>query len=830
MTDPSPSPRARLLPILALATLSGAAALVYEVVFFRSLGLLFGVAIHAVAAVVSVFLGGLGLGAAVGGRWFARGNPLKIYALLEVLTAVYGFVAPFLFRGLGSVITPPAGDDRVPVVTLLASFLLLVWPTFLMGATFPVLARCVAAGRARAAGPVAMLYGWNTIGACLGALLAGYLFLPALGLLGTTHLAAGANVLLAVAALALAGKESIHAPPTVKQEPAPPDPAPGPRVAILVAAVAGFVSIAYQVVGNRLLVAILGGSVYAFAAILAVFLLGIGLGGFAFGGALARRANPWTSFATSLVVLAGSIGLGLVLVRWRLGPEDPLAGALNQQGYAETLSVFDFLGRAGSLALLAFLPATLVSGAIFPALARFLSKDPARMSAGLGKLYAANVVGSILGSLLSAFLLLPSLMLRGSLAAIAGLAIIPVVPLLLRARRAGERGGRAELVVAGAAAAVCLAFGLRPGAPPGSGELTTLFHAESAASAVMVIEVLEEGEETPVRCLFVNGKSVATSVLIDRRLQLLLGFIPTLVHEKPERILSIALGTGMSSGALALSGAEVDVVELSRGVIDACRYFDQWTDRVLERGNVRVWNDDGRAFLARSDHAYDLISADPIHPWVAGSAFLYTEEYYRLARAHLRPGGFMSQWIPLYQLSTEDVAGIARTFQSVFPETSAWVTGYDLILLGGLEERTIDVELVAERMREPRVAALLRDIGVVDVWDLLAGRFAGKETVARLAQLAPAMITDDRPWIEFTAPRSVFAGYTTDVLRLLAESDDALPFAAGLPPHVVANLAAATRRLRDGALQFAEEVETTGRYGTARSRYSEIMRRGYTAR
>lgn len=824
--------------LLILALVSGTAALVYEVLFFRYLGLLFGVAIHAVAAVVCAFLGGLGLGAWLGGRLLWRNNPLRVYAVLELLTALFGFLAPWLFRAVARGFSP-AAPEGVPWSTLCVALLLLLWPTMMMGATFPVLGRAAAQGSTRIAHRIGLLYGFNTTGAVLGAVGSAYLLLPRFGLSAGCWLAALSNLLLAAAAWLLARRFSDaesdveqHTGPASRPATEPPSiPADRPARTALYLCVftTGLVILAMQVLGNRLLISLLGGSVYTFAAVLAVFLAGIALGGGLGAGPLAERPAPLTALGRTCILLAGAIGLGLLLLRLSNDGTDVLSGARNLGAPADA-TLGGFLIHSGRLAGLAFLPATFLSGAILPAAARWLGAGGRSLSAGLGGLYGINTLGAVIGSLLAGFFLLPRLGLRSGFLVLALLGLLAALPPLLAARRRREPAGHAGTLAVLAAAAVLLFLGLRTGRSQADlyGE-TERFYAESPVSSVRVIDVQEAGEPRPVRCLFVNGKAVATSLFVDQRLQLLLGFLPSLIHEQPRQILSIALGTGMSSGALALSGADqVEIVELSRGVIDACPLFDEWTGKVLEQDNVLVHHDDGRAFLSRMsdlDRRYDLISADPIHPWVAGSAALFTREYYTLARSCLNDGGLMSQWIPLYELSTADIAGIVHTFTSVFPDATAWVTGIDMVLLGSQRPLRIDAEQIRDRMEREPLRTLLSGVGVADVSDLLACGFAGRGTLEVIAQRSPGLISDDHPWIEFTAPRSALAaGYSTEVLRLLAGSADPLPLDPRTPEPLHRSIRERRKVLADAAQRFSRELEAGGRIGPARVAYIASLR------
>jgi spermidine synthase len=373
--------------------------------------------------------------------------------------------------------------------------------------------------------------------------------------------------------------------------------------------------------------------------------------------------------------------------------------------------------------------------------------------------------------------------------------------------------------------AVAAVWTLQPGAAPGTARgLETLAYRESAASGAKVEQVRDAAESQPVRILRVNGKPVASSILIDRRLQYMLGLITTLIHPDPRRTLCIGLGTGMSARALAAGSRELEVIELSPAVVAMQPYFSVWNGSIHERANTRIRIDDGRAFLEQRAQSYECISADPIDPCVAGSAYLYTLEYYRLGARHLTPDGVMSQWIPLYDLAQEDIASIVRTFLAVFPHAQGWVTGYDLVLVGSQRPLTLDPAHWERRLKEPEIAALAADVGILTVDDLLGSCFALREDLERLAARAPTINTDDRPWIEFHAPLANFGSYPSAVYRFLAECRTPLEFAAGTAEHRRAEIQTRRRQLMDAAWDFARDVETSRAWGEARNRYIERLR------
>lgn len=825
------------LLLLLLAFVSGAAALIYEVVFFRSLGLVFGVSVHAVAAVVGSFLLGLGLGAAAGGRYLERFVPLRAYAAIEAAIALCGYASPFLFRQLKALSESGAlgTGATFQFVAVIASFLVLVVPTALMGATFPLLGRAIAGRSEHVAARVGWLYGVNTLGAAVGAVVAAYFALPELGVVGATHLAAGLNVLLAIASFLTSANPSFDGPPraVAGASTAAVDAAARSRFATLLLAVAaiGFASVALQVLANRLLISLLGGTVYVFGAILAVFLLGIAAGGACGGDLLERSRRPWTALAAIALSFAAAVGAGVWLLARRAGGDDILAGALNlplvepgERVTAFTPFRYFRLAFGASATLLAL--ATFAAGLFLPAALR-LARDSIRaVGPLLGRVYLWNTLGSITGSLAAAYLLLPVLGLRVSFALVAALGGATAALLLVRARGAGERVPAWLALLAFGGAVGCGFAGFAPGPPPGAKDgLRTVFHREAAASAAKVCEVDDVAEPVPIRSLFVSGKAVASTIFIDRRLQLLLGFVSTLHHPDPRDVLCIGLGTGMTSGALAVAGGELTVVELSDAVIDAAREFAAYNAGLHYRPDTTIVHDDGRSYLARTTRRFDVISADPIDPCVSGSAYLYTVEYYRLGKSRLKPGGLMSQWIPIYDLSLEDIAGIVKTFRSVFPEATAWVTGYDLVLLGGESELAIDPVAIQARIdADPVLREMLRSVGVADAIDLVSTCFATAESLAAFGDRARAPNTDERPWIEFHAPRAAFGTYPLDVFEYFAATPEPPPLAPGVPVAIAAEIRAAQRRLKDGAAFFVEAIRATGSYGMARTEYIEFLR------
>lgn len=808
---------------LLVATLSGAAALVYELVFFRELGVLFGVAIHAVAAVVGTFLLGLGIGARWADRLRQGDDPLRAYARIELWVGVFGIVAPFLFRALGWWLTSSrfdrgeAGSFESVAWTLGFAFVLLLPPTILMGATFPLLAAAIGAVSPRSTSRLGAVYGANTFGAAIGALLAAFVLLPYAGKVGTTHVAAALNFLAAFLAFRGASASAHGSPPS---RPVGGAAATLGRPEALAAFACGFFAIAFQVLGTRVLACLLAATVYAFAVALAVFLAGTALGG-ALGAAWWPRSTPTRrAIGCGIALLVLCMACGIEAAQTWAGAGDILFGPRNRKPPS---SFSSYVGEAliGSTCLFAL--ATLTSGVVFTLLMRRVAAASTDTTAAIGRMYFSNAVGSTLGALCAGFLFLPLFGIRESFWWLFAAALFVAAAIWLaeplRSRWSVRIATALVLGVAGAGAAHALRV---PAEREIDAGVTTVFAADSPVSSVKVESSTEFTGAEPLLSFVVNGRVEASTTLLDRRLQYLLGFIPALIHQNPRRVLSIALGTGMSTAAVAMTGPErIDLVELSPAVLEASRHFDAYTGRLLDQPIVHVHVDDGRSYLARSADSYDLIMADPVHPSIAGSASLYTREYYAMARDHLAPGGMMSQWIPLYELSTEDIGGIVKTFRSAFPHLTLWVTGYDLVLLGSREPFALDPRAIELRMQREPVRSTLRAIGVRDVADLLGCCFGAGTAAQALADASPREITDNKPWLEFTSPRRLDQ-YSRDVIALLARSVEEPPFASGTTEGMIERVRTSSRRLRDGAATFVESLRP-GNYAAAFAEYEPIL-------
>lgn len=766
-------PRPALLPPLAAALflLSGAIALVYQVIWFRRLAHAFGSSSLAGTAVLAGFLLGLGLGAWAFGRLADRlRRPLFAYGLLEVGIALYalafGTILDLANRGLLAFY--PLLEDAPglhALARLAVAFFVLAPPCALMGATLPMLVRALASPLVGLGLPTAWMYAANTCGAALGCYLAGFHLLPALGLVRTLQGAVAVNLLVAGLALVLGRRVQPGAPargPVAAEDPAL-RAGRSPRAIELAACAAGAGALVLQIAWIRQLALVLGGTTYAFSAMLFVVLLGIGVGSLAAPLLLGRRRSPARVAVLLTLAIAAVTLLG----------QAPLPALAEWVGAARMLRGTD-LGNAavclGASALLELLP-SLGAGLLFPLLVEATGSSAARAGSTVGRLYAWNTLGTTLGAVTAHALLVPRLGTDGAVAvavvcylAVGWLAVGVLGP-------AESLRWRALLVVAGAAGLLlaprhdprALERGLYLYGLEGRDVLAdaeVLFHRAGASMNVLVTG------HGPHRSLRVNGKVDASTFEADQRTQLGTAYLPRFLHPDARRVLVIGHGSGATSGAsLLFPGTEVTSVEIEPAVADAARHFERINHSPERSPGFRLRIEDGRAHLAGTRERYDLILTEPSNPWIAGIANLFTREFYLAARARLEPGGVLGQWIQTYALSERDYVSVVRTILDVFEHGALLrLTSGDTMLLAS--DRPLGPDAATARRAQalvsaqPRVRAdLVATFRSDDVRGLLAHHLLLDDAGVRaLASSVPdaRVLTDADLRLEFDAPRRLF--------------------------------------------------------------------------
>ncbi|MGV8041823.1 MAG: fused MFS/spermidine synthase [Thermoanaerobaculaceae bacterium] len=756
--------------VTVLFVVSGLAALAYEVVWVRALGLVVGNSLWAAVAVVAAYMGGMAVGSALVARWLPRlRRHLRWYAVAEALAAVFALATPLAMTGLARLAAhlgaEPLGGWGLALLGRFAlAWLFLAVPTVAMGATLPLLVARVG-GQAALVRSVAWLYAANTFGAVAGVFGAAFFGLPLLGERATLSVAALIGLLVA----GLAWLAETHVPPAVAAASAPPT---SHRAWLAWPALFGFVALALQLVWTRVLLLHLGSRVYAFALILTIYLLGIAL-----GAAAARlvRSSPraglaWCQLATAVLLLAQLPVLARFadLLEW-------LARALGSSGFALTQ-----LALGCGVALLLLGP-TMAFGASFPlAVAAWPAEGDGGRKTGL--VAAANTSGAIVGTILAPLVLVPLVGSQRILVIFAGTCALAAAALAVG--RAVRAVGVAVVVAAGLAA-VALPDGmvLRGADIVSEGELETL--AESASATVVVRRISDARGEW--RSLELNGVNVAGTSVELRAIQRLQGHLPLLLHPSPRRVLHIGFGSGGTAFAVSRHDVErIDVAEISPEVLAVSdRVFGDVNHGVLGDPRVRVLLNDGRNVLLASHEKWDAILSDSIHPVFAGNSTLYTREYFQMCRDHLTEGGVVSMWLPMYSLSETSFLGILRAFWEVFPGTAVW---YDPITLNEFTVVTGTTNAGPLRVRweqlaDPRLEPTLAEAGARSPTALAGMLLLGPREVAALVRDVLPHV-DDFPEVEYRSGRLYMRELTwLDNFRTLwAARAQANPFEA--PPQV----------------------------------------------
>jgi spermidine synthase len=736
-----------LWTLLLLLAGSGCAALIYEIVWLQLLQFVIGSSAVSLGLLLAAYMGGLCLGSAALPRLVSwQRNPLVVYAFLELGIAAFGMITLFGLPALGRVYLagPTSGMLGLVMRGAVAAACLLP-PTVLMGASFPAVARWVES-TPKAVSWLGALYSANIAGAVLGCLLAGFYLLRVYDMATATYAAAVINAAVALVAFLLSG--TWQTPRPQRRDEGSDPTAPGAVLVYIAIALSGLTALGAEVVWTRLLSLLLGATVYTFSIILAVFLIGLWAGS-GLGSLLVRRISyPRLALAGTQILLAAAIAetaytLTYVLPYW---PVDPWLSM-------NPWFTFDLdMVRC----IRTILPATLLWGASFPmalASAAAHGQDPARLS---GQIYAANTAGSIAGALAFSLFLIPTIGTRGSQQLLIALAVvaallaaasfvwgvrdrIPTIRLRTKIVMAATLAG-ALLAGWGLAATISdvrwqmIAYGRRVapilrGLDPSS-EAKPLFVGEGMNSSVVITD--RAGQ----RFFYVSGKSEASSALLDMRLQRLMGHLPALLHREPRSALVVGFGAGVTAGSFMTYPDVENVVicELEPLIPPASNeFFGAQNYNVLDDSRTRMVYDDARHYILSTSEKFDVITTDPIHPWVKGTSALYSKEYFELVRDHLNPGGVAAQWLPLYESDEQTVKTQLATFFNVFPSGTVWSNylngnGYDLVLIGRLDESSINVDEMQKRLDQPkysRVVASLGDVGVQSASDLLA-TYAGR--------------------------------------------------------------------------------------------------------
>lgn len=719
MTKPS----MKLLPILLLLFVgSGMCALIYEVVWFQLLELVIGSSAISLGVLLATFMGGMCLGSLYLPRFIdKKHHPLKVYAFLELGIGVMGLVVLYAVPLVGSLYSLTAGHGFVGIaMRAIVAAICLLPPTIMMGATLPAVARWIES-TPKGVSWLGFFYGGNTAGAVLGAVLAGFYLLRVYDMSVSTFLAAIVNFAIFGAAYTIA-KQAPALAETGDENDLETDDVqnvPSSKVVYLVIGMSGLCALGAEVVWTRLLSLMLGASTYTFSLILATFLTGLGLGSAA-GAGLARALNRpqialgWAQALQMAGIAWAAFMIAIVLPNWPVNPS-------LSPGPWFTLHI------DVTRCLWVVLPSASLWGASFPLALAALAKrneDTGRLA---GRVYAANTFGAIIGSLAFSLVVVPNFGTQHAeqaLLVLSGISALLAFSTILSTARVAATG---SLIVTGF---MLLILGTNVPAIPGLlvaygrymvtwlNRVQIEYVGEGMNSSVAISKLGDNGAVQ----FHVSGKVEASSLPQDMKLQRMLGHLPALVHPNPKSVLIVGFGAGVTSGSFVPypSINRIVICELEPLIPEKIStYFTNENNNVKNDKRTEIFYDDARSFIITTKEKFDIITSDPIHPWVKGAASLYTKEYFEAVRDHLNPGGVVTQWVPLYESNMEAVKSEVATFLKVFPQGSVWANnvdgkGYDVVMLGSKDPITININQIEARLRDAsyqKVVSSLVEVG-----------------------------------------------------------------------------------------------------------------------
>jgi spermidine synthase len=774
-----------LWALLVLFIASGCSALIYEILWFQMLELVVGSSALSLGILLGTYMGGMCLGSLLLPRFVPRrAHPVRVYALLELGIAALAIVVYFGVPLVG-LLTAGGGGQGLWGILLRATIacLCLLPPTMLMGATLPAISRWVES-TPRGVSWLGALYSSNIAGAIVGCLLAGFHLLRLYDLVVSLLVAVALNLFAGLLGLQLARRTAYA---EAGSEPARPSTPVRLGVAHVATAVSGLCALGGQVVWTRILALLLGATVYTFSIILGVFLFGLGVGS-SFGAMLARSSTqPRRELGLCQLLLAVAIAWSAYMVSRSL-PYWPINFSLSKDPW---ITFQMDLARC----VWALFPPSVLWGASFPLALAAASRpgaDPARVVAGV---YAANTVGAIVGALAFTFLI-PAIGTQAEqqlmVALSAAVGVLLLAPLAIRPRQ-----GLRSLVRASAVALGVLAAGLALwSVPPVPSALVALgrfvvfrLTAPGVPSDVRkdpnilymgegLTESVAVSEKSGVRIFHVSGKIEASTSYVDMRLQRMLGHLPALANPEPHSVLIVGCGAGVTAGSFTLypSIKRIVICEIEPLVPRRVTpYFRNENYDVLADPRVEVVYDDARHYVLTTREKFDIVTSDPIHPWVRGSGSLYSSEYFRLVKRILNPGGVVSQWVPVYQASEDAVKSELATFFSVFPSATVWAginagTGFDLVMLGTVGPTTIDLAALQARAAQPEfrpIAESLLGVGFRSPFELMA-TYLGRPADLQGWTAGAVINRDGRPWLQYRAGWDSYSEQRHDLFDVIA--------------------------------------------------------------
>jgi spermidine synthase len=767
---------------------SGLCGLIYEVVWSRMLTLVFGNTTHAISAVVAVFMLGLAVGSYLCGRWIPKiKNLLRGYALIEMGVGVYAALfMPILYgvQAIHSILFPLVYN--IPVLLnlsrILLSLILLLIPTLLMGATTPLLGQMLTRSAKFVGRDIGALYALNTLGAATGCFFGAFVLIPTLGMLLTMLVGAITNVILGLIVWRLpkgdvmidAGKQKA----LLSDEPAPMGSHSVRQYRFVLFAFmgSGFLAFVYEVAWSRALILVFGSSIYAFATILTIYLLGLALGSIFLSRWIDRIKNVIFLFSILQIV----IGISIFITTPIIGklPDYFLSSFANPNISWKMIAFKEFIVCFSIIIL-----PTFASGACFPLVTRIcVNHQGFHVGRTVADAYAFNTLGGIIGSLTTGFVLIPSIGVEKTLLLGGGFNLLIASFLIVFAtdtKKISKFAWGTGSIAAAIAGIVLLSFWnprvLNSGVYVDANMMTgnsksknvdsfmstfeLVFHREGSSATVTVFQ------KDNIRFLRVNGKTDG-STFSDNYTQILLGLLPIMYSRNPESALVIGLGTGMTlASVLDYPMKKVDCVEISPEVVEASRFFNEDNGFALNSPATHLHILDGRTWLMAMPDTYDMIISEPSHPWQTGNANLFTIDFFNLAIKKLKKGGILCQWLPTYHMEKEHFRLLVSSLKKVFPYVHIWMATTDALIIASRDTPpSIDYVELQKRMSMLKIREKLAKTEIYTPEDFLSFFYLDNDAVDKFVEGTIGVNSDNYPVLEFSAPKYLVGRFTPETL------------------------------------------------------------------
>jgi len=764
----APSRTHRSLLYLVLF-LSGVSALIYQVVWIKKFGLVFGVHVFSMSTVLSAFMAGLALGSLIFGRIVDRKkNPLTVFLLLELGIGLFAVLFPVLFRGLTTLYGVIAENTYMSqyatqLVRFLLAFLFLLIPTTLMGGTLPVIIKFFVRRLRELGSQISYLYALNNLGAVIGTFVAGFIIIKVFGIMTTLYIAASLNLANALITFLISRRTDFSLPriensqgPVKKTGPGKdPEIIPVPnfmvKLVLWVFAIEGFTTLAYEVIWTRILVGFsFDKTTYFYSTIIIGFIFGLSLGSMLISRRIDRIKNL-ISLLGFLEILIGLFSVALLILFSRLAPL-----LIRQRDIFGT-----WMGNSGKEYFIFFLiltiPTTLM-GMAYPIVSKIYTDNIRRVGKRIGVIGFMDTVGSIVGSFVAGFLMIPflgvvkSFILTAGINLVIGLLVLVFHPYLKSVRKAAFSGAVVVLAI--------LFYFLVPNKNYfswwdqlrfkenwwGHHYERLLYYNEGEAGTVIV----RQYADSESRSLMINGHHTAYTTLKDLSVNRQLGYMPYMLHPDPQNAMVVGFGMGATACSLIQPEIEqVTVAEICPGVIQAAPLFGPWNRDVIEHPKLTVFDEDGRSLLFMTDEKYDIITSNAIHPRLSNN--IYTRDFYQICRDRLTDDGIMCQWIPQNWIGEQEYRSLLKAFIQVFPHSTLWyVNEYSTHIIGSRKPVEITYQMIAEKFEENEVLrADLAEVGLGDPEHFLAQFIFDEQSLHAYCERAPVN-TDNHPLVEYS--------------------------------------------------------------------------------